>query len=130
MAVRLETDLLSWINEESNNAATRAQAPVPIQLLVMRMALALRPDYEDLSLSIELALKTYEKAELLRVLRHFERKDWINFVDQKGTKIVITDEQFSLGRGYGGLDPTYVSITDKGKAQAMVTKVAESPSSE
>jgi len=122
MSAKLETDLLTWIDEESNKG--RGQTPVPVQLLIIRLALSMRPDDEDLSRSIELALKTYEKAELLRVLRQLERKEWINFVDPKGTTIVLTDEQFNLGHGRpSDHEPTYVAITDKGDAQVKRIKL-------
>ena len=125
MAIKLDADLLTWIEEESNQVSTPYAAPVPVQLLVMRLALALRPDHEDLSRSIELALKTYEKAELLRVLRQLERKNWINFVNSKGTTIIMTDEQFNLGRGASaGINPTFVAITDKGVTQLQRMKLS------
>lgn len=122
----LETEILEWIDEEGGNDGHQLTT-VPVQLLIVRLAVANRGD-EQLTQSTELSLDTFERADLYRILRQLVRKEFLQFVRQDGSTLdeeegrdlqTKLEEDRALG---------YVTLTKKGRLELQrIQRVAARP---
>lgn len=109
-------ELLTWIYEEQTKNST-----VPVQLLLLRMAVKTREQDGDLlTMSTELSLDTFDRANLYRLLRELNRRGMVLFVDKKGEASHSAEEQ---ARRFGQLSnekaAAFVRLTEVGLQQAL-----------
>lgn len=122
----LESQLLTWIGEELAQTleAKKALSPVPVKLLMMRLAIATRNNGEDLTKSVELSLNTFDRATLFRVLRQLHRKNLIEIVDLRGRKLPENDLQTFYAANASDKILGFVSLTEPGALEYKRLKVA------
>lgn len=114
--MQLETELLFWIAKESARLEQQGQPPVvPIHFLLVKVALATRPETQDITASTELSLQIYDRAAVYRHLRTFFNSGFIEFVERDGTPTKTSEKELAEAASAGKSRLNFIVLTNKGK---------------
>ncbi len=115
--MNLTEELLSWIGEEHFNRVSAGQeTAIPVHVLLLRMSLRAREDEgEDLSESVELSLRTFDRASVYRTLKQLEDRDLIRPVTPTAKPAHTGALSSKLApKPTENKGPEYVAITEHG----------------
>ena len=89
----LETDLLHWIQEETETAVkSNTRTAASVKLLMLRLAVQMREGRDDsLTLSTEISLQAFDRANLFRTLMQLSKRGFVEFLGA-GTKVLSPEE--------------------------------------
>lgn len=113
MSADLDSKILGWIYEE---APREGAEPVPMQLLMVRMAmLKQNDDHNNLTRSVELSLNEFDRASFYRSLRALLRKGFIRLINQDGslpkeTDVIEMSQRLEDSKLLG-----FIALTDPGR---------------
>lgn len=122
--MNLERELLEWIDQEADSLSFTGRRPVAsVHLIIIRLALRNQLEIEgDMTRSVELSLKAYERANLFRTLRQFERRGLIEFVDSRGKRLQMKHAE-APGIGVDDWEIGYVALTERGTQEVTCRKL-------
>lgn len=124
--MNFDYELLDWIQDETDSRKAASQGTlVPVHVLLVRMSLRSKANSLDLTQSVELSLKTYDRATVFRTLKQLESRGLIQIVSDGSPDQSLKQSQgsftskLSSKRGEAPLpeikSPEAVILTDLGR---------------
>lgn len=114
-----ESEILKWLEEEATSLSTAEEqvVSVPIQLIMMRVALSQKRDINALTKSTEISLSAFDRASLYRVLRQLLRRGLIEFVNREGSALSDAELKQLQTNIQEEKELGYVQLTPSGRSE-------------